>query len=197
VTISTEFLLSYRRTNDYVKICACAPTLRPLIRQIFSSRSPAVCSLTVNSHGKESNPASSYDGTRASGEYRLPALPRFYHEFDIEGIAVDNYSYVVTIRADHPETNSRRIRNYWPFGGTRDMKLNLSAPRRSLSRMSNSMIRQQETLPVEQPVMEIVARRSWEMRESFHSGIGKKFYSANEKTFSEDTTKITSRTWDS
>jgi hypothetical protein len=149
----------------------------------------------VNSYGKESNPASPSDGTRASGEYTLPSLPRFYHEFDIEGIAVDNYSYVVTIRADHPEMDGRKIRNYWPFGGTRDMKL-LPAPCRSLSRLSNSMFSGKEALPVEQPAMEIVTRRSWEMRESFHSGIGRKFYTANEKTFLEDNTKITSRTWD-
>jgi hypothetical protein len=99
-----------------------------VIGRIFSSRSPVVHESTKKSYGKESNPASSNDATRASGEYALPSLPRFFHEFDLEGIAVDSHSYVVTIGADHPGMNGKNIRKSWSFGETPDMKLSLQHP---------------------------------------------------------------------
>lgn len=83
-----------------------------------------------------------------------------YHSFDLEGIAVDGYGYVVTITAGNGDTRKTRSRKYWPFGrrdteGRRTWVIGRSAHIRCGSSFD------------EKRSMEIVRSKSLEMTETF------------------------------
>jgi hypothetical protein len=156
--IFPPFSYLYGDSNNSVQICACAPALRPMIGRLFSSQRPIVSELTRNPFSKEREPTISSDSTISPFGTRAETM--CYHTFDLEGIAVDSYGYVVTITAENGERQRTKSRKYWSFS-RKDIE-------KSMRSASRSAFRQRGASMNEKPVIEIVTTRSLEMRESFY-----------------------------
>jgi hypothetical protein len=83
-----------------------------------------------------------------------------YHSFDLEGIAVDGYGYVVTITAENGKRHKTKSRNNCLFGR--------NATEESMWSVGRAAFRPREASMIDKPAIEIVTTRSLEMRESFY-----------------------------
>jgi hypothetical protein len=90
----------------------------------------------------------------------------YHRSFDLEGIAVDGYGYVVTITAGDGEAQKGKSRRYWPFG-RKDVEKNMWST-------SIPAFGQRRGPRNEKRAIEIVTTRSLEMRESFYEKRDKK-----------------------
>jgi hypothetical protein len=130
-----------------------------LIGRIISSQKPIVAELSRNHYYNEGKPGlSSVGSVSPFGTSPKPSL--CYHSFDLEGIAVDDYGYVVTITAENGDIHKMRNRKNWSFGGIDFGKSMWKAGRSAFHRRENST---EEKIGIE-----IGITQSLEMRESFY-----------------------------
>jgi hypothetical protein len=114
-------------------------------------------------------------GTRSLDDKKLSVFASqaerlLYRPVDLEGIAVDGYGYTVTITAENPKLRKRKSRRYFSFGGNEsEQDFGITSPRRSLARMWS--VRRtgtpQPNMSLDEQPIEIITRRSLELRESF------------------------------
>jgi hypothetical protein len=149
-----------RHANDSVQICACAPALRSLVKRHLSSEKSVVGHVTRKVLKKEKKATTSTSSTAS----RFASYPDslYYRSFDLEGIAVDGYGYVVTITAGDGGAQRRKSHKFWPFARKDVEEGSWSVDRPSFDHLGGSTS--------EKPAIEIVTTRSMEMRESFYAG---------------------------
>jgi hypothetical protein len=163
--------------DNHIKTCACAPALGPWIGRVVSSGRPIVRELPRKSFGQDSERTLSSERSRTFNDnksfpYATITERTSYHAFDLEGIAVDGYGYVVTITAEHSKQyqgqSNSKLGTWWTGHGT---KLGLASPRRLFSRMRSgdgSVYRRGEGIPLENAAIGITTRRSLEIRQSYN-----------------------------
>jgi hypothetical protein len=156
----------YGQCINSVQICACAPALRPLVGRVFSGERPVAKELARSFLSKGRHPTVSSVSTYSP--YATSTDTKFHHSFDLEGIAVDGYGYVVTITAGNGEMQRQKSKRYWPFGRSDIEDSVLSGGRWPFHRRGNSID--------EKMAMEIVTTRSLELHESIYEARDYKSY---------------------
>jgi len=154
-------------TNIYYQICACAPALRSFVGQLLKRYKAAdhdiLRSLNTKRSDSTTQDGSIHSSHKKTSSYATQAEILLSRSIDLEGIASRSFGYTVTITGGDQTKPKRKASVFLPFG------------RRDVVRSPTSQRGASMDEKFDHACIEIVTRKSLELRESFDGNQSKGF----------------------
>lgn len=168
--------------TNHAQICASAPSLRPYLGRVLFHEKPTRAAV-VKSPNKLQKPRSSAEskrsGTQTTAMDSAWETATRWH-FDLEGIGVDGFGYTVTVTGGPEGPKRRKLTNHC-IRIPRNLKSGTKgAPTwnlgNSIKRLVRHPARDSDANLSEKGNVEIITRKSLELRESFCEDGANKYY---------------------